>query len=153
MSDSDDGTNKKKLKSTVKNDSHNSIGKYCFYMHAHINMFHSIIFSFADGKLDGGIPYPMYPRFPPQPWYYETSLPLLYPGSTRSRRGRGGRGRGRGNWKDENRAINPIPSQMFYDNKQYYKYFANLTGQDYGLFEEDFERPRPYSRFKFFQHF
>jgi hypothetical protein len=89
------------------------------------------------------LPYPeIYQRLAPQAWYYNSSMPLIYPpvrGLQRNgvSRKNGIRGRGRCH-------SNTINFQQFNPheyNEQYYKYFANLVGQDYHAFiESDYER-------------
>ncbi|KAK2580946.1 hypothetical protein KPH14_006012 [Odynerus spinipes] len=93
---------------------------------------------------DPALPYPpMYPRFP-QHWYYEATLPMMYPPLTRGS-GRGStrfsRGRNRGfPWRGGGNAHTMRTFNPHLYNEQYYKYFAHLAGQDYHDFESDYER-------------
>ncbi|XP_035731663.1 A-kinase anchor protein 17A-like isoform X1 [Vespa mandarinia] len=91
------------------------------------------------------LPYPpIYPRFP-QHWYYEATLPMMYPPLTRGN-GRGSsrflRGRNRGflPWRGGGNAHTLRTFNPHLYNEQYYKYFAHLAGQDYHDFESDYER-------------
>lgn len=100
---------------------------------------------------DPALPYPpIYPRFP-QHWYYEATLPMMYPPLTRgSNRGssRFFRGRNRGfPWRGGGNAHSLRTFNPHLYNEQYYKYFAHLAGQDYHEFESDYERSsRSHSR-------
>ncbi|XP_012287337.1 A-kinase anchor protein 17A isoform X2 [Orussus abietinus] len=78
----------------------------------------------------------MYPRIP-QAWYYDASMPMLYPPMSRGLY-RGHRFpcriRGQFSWRG-NRSFRNLNSRL---NEQYYKYFASLTGQKYH--ESDYEK-------------
>lgn len=92
---------------------------------------------------DPAIPYPaIYPRFP-QPWYYETALPMIYPALPRgmARGARFPRGRRRGfPWRGNSnpRVLRTFNPHLY--NEQYYKYFAHLVGQEYHDFDSDYDR-------------
>lgn len=93
---------------------------------------------------DSALPYPpIYSRFP-QHWYYEATLPMMYPPLTRGNgrgNGRFARGRNRGfPWRGGGNAHAMRTFNPHLYNEQYYKYFAHLAGQDYHDFESDYER-------------
>ncbi|XP_058803902.1 A-kinase anchor protein 17A isoform X2 [Phymastichus coffea] len=98
---------------------------------------------------DSQLPYSadVYSGLPPQAWYYNNPVPLLYQPVRGFSRGRGrGGGRGRGRYRKADSYQHYDPQEY---NEQYYKYFASLVGQDYREFlgsDREYSRSRSRSR-------